>query len=160
MPQGTMTLFKDFIRQVGGEAGGGASHDFNSGGEDYVVFLITNAVVADEDDLTPEAADYTEVSGGGYASITIQNQDWEYLDGEAYYVGDDPVWAQDGAGPTDCYQAILCIDDGSLPCIAYIDLTVDGGTTPLSLQDGPIGLVWGGLVLPGKIFKAQRGVAA
>lgn len=155
MPQGTMTLFKDFIRQMSGVEG----HEFQSGGEDYLVRIINATKVAHEDDATPEAGDYTEVSGGTYAEIQIANQDWDYLDGDAYFVGDDPVWAQDGAGPTDCYQAIYFLDDNPYPCIGYIDLTVDGGVTPLSLVDGPIGLVWGGLVLPGKIFKATRGTA-
>ena len=151
MGQGTMTLFKDFIRQMKG-----GLHDFD-GGEDYKVTIINNTLVATEDDATPERADYTEVSGGGYAGIVIANDSWSYSDGIAYYVGDDPTWAQDGSGPIDCYQAIISINSSPYQCVGFVDLTVDGGTTPLSLQDGPIKLGWGGALLPGKIFKTERG---
>lgn len=152
MPQGEAKFFKDFIRQMGGDA----QHEFQSGGEDYKVAIINNTTVATEDDLTPELADYTVVSGGTYADQAIANQDWDYGDGESYWEGDDIVFDQDASGPTDCYQAIVYQDDNPYPCLILIDLTPDGGVTPLSLQDGPIRLKWGGAALPGKIFKAYR----
>ena len=146
MAQGTMTLFEEFKDQMGE-----ALHDFQSGGDTFKVGMITNAVVATAGDVTPVFGDYTEVSGTGYSAggEAVANQDWSYVAGIAYYIGDDISWAQNGAGPVDCYQAILYRSTGG-KAIAFIDLTADGGSTPLSMQDGPIVVAWGG----GKIFKA------
>ena len=146
MAQGTLTLFEEFKDQMGE-----ALHDFQSGGETFKVGMITDAVVATAGDTTPVFGDYTEVSGTGYVAggEALANQDWSYSAGDAYFVADDVSWAYNAAGPTDCFQAILYRSTGG-KAIGFIDLTADGGTTPLSLQDGPIVVAWGG----GKIFKA------
>jgi len=151
MAQGTMILFDEFKDMIGE-----AEMDFKSGGDAFKVAMITDAVVAIAGDTTPVFADYTEVSGTGYSADgeTVANQDWLYSGGIAYYIGDDISWAQNGAGPEDCFQAIL-YHVGTDKAIGFIDLTDDGGTTPLSMRDGPIVIAWGGLSLPGKIFKAE-----
>lgn len=148
MAQGEFTLFEEFKDQMGNKI-----HDFQSGGDTFKLAMITDAVVAAAGDTTPVLGDYTEVSGTGYSAggETLANQDWSYSAGDAYFVADDVSWAQNGAGPTDCFQALVYNDDEGDKAIGFVDLTADGGTTPLSLQDGPIVVAWGG----GKILKAE-----
>ena len=56
---------------------------------------------------------------------------------------DNPSWTQNGAGPTDVHYAIIFNDtDGSDKCVGFIDMTTDGGTTPISLQAGNISITW------------------
>lgn len=151
MAQGDMTLFDDFKDYMGD-----ATFDFQSGGDQFKVGMITDAVVATAADAAPEFADYTEVSGGTSYTAggeVVANQDWSYSAGDAYYIGDDTNWVYDASGPTNCYQAIL-YHVSSDKAICFVDLTPDGGSTPLSLQDGPILIAWGGASLPGKLFKA------
>lgn len=139
MGQGTMQLFNDFALQMGE-----GDHDLPSGGEDYKAALITNAVVATAADAGPELADYTECSGGTYAAIALANQDFTLSGATATFIADAIEWAKDAvSGPTDCYQMIIYIDDGAYRCFAFMDLTLDGGTTPLSLQDAAIGVNFG-----------------
>lgn len=148
MAQGTADLFDEFWDQIGKKI-----HNFQTGGDVFKVAMITDAVVATAGDTTPVLGDYTEVSGTGYSAggETVANQDWSYAAREAWFIGDDISWAQNGAGPTDCFQAIVYNSDEGDKAVAFLDLTDDGGTTPLSLQDGPIVVAWGG----GKIFKAE-----
>ena len=149
MGQGEMVLFNDLALQIGEKI-----HEFPSGGEDYEAVIITNAKVAVATDASPILADYTEVSGGTYVKKALANQDFTLAAEIASFVADAIVWAQDaGAGPTDCYQVIIALDDGFHRCMAFIDLTEDGGTTPLSLQDAPIGLNFGSGT--NVVFKAQ-----
>jgi len=137
-----MTLFDDFQKQLLSDAV--VDHGFESGGEDYKVALITNAVRATKDDVDPELGDYTECSGGTYAAQAIANQDIDDNDDYYYAVADAVTFDKDAAsGPTDCYQAILYVDDNPYPCVAFIELTLDAGTTPLSLQDAAIVLSFG-----------------
>jgi hypothetical protein len=134
-----MTYFNDFLRQ---ESSG--LHTFQSGGGTYKVRIIDDTTRAAYDDATPVITDYTEVSGGTYAEQTLANQDVDENDEILYIIADSTTFAQDaGAGPTDCFQAIVYLDSGTKPCVAFIELTLDGGTTPLSLQDAPIVLNWG-----------------
>lgn len=137
MGQGRMVLFNDFALQVGQKI-----HDFPVGGEDYEAYIINDTKVAVETDATPQVGDYTEVSGGTYVKQDFANQDFTLTDEIASFVADVLVWAQDaGAGPTDCFQVLLVLDGGE--CFAFIDLTEDGGVTPLSLQAAPISLSFG-----------------
>lgn len=140
MGQGTMVLFNDFALQIGEKI-----HEFPSGGEDYNAMIINNTKVAAATDANPKKADYTEVSGGTYAEITLANQDFTLSGAIATFVADALSWAQDaGSGPTDCYQVLIYLDDGpDYNAVAFIDLTLDGGTTPLSLQAAPIGVNFG-----------------
>jgi len=132
-----MVLFNDFARQIGLEI-----HNFVSGGEDYEAYIINNTKVAAATDATPDISDYTEVSGGTYAFKTLANQDFTLSGAIATFVADALLWAQDaGSGPEDCYQVVLVLDGAE--CFAFIDLTLDGGTTPLSLKAAPIGLNFG-----------------
>lgn len=135
MAQGDATLFDEFADQMGQK-----DQDFKSGGDVYKVLMITNGTVATAGDTTPTASDYTEVSGGTSYTAggeTVANQDWDYASGSADFIGDDVGWVYDASGPTNCYQAIVNNTTAD-KCIMFIDLTTDGGTTPLSLQDGPI----------------------
>lgn len=139
MGQGTMTLFNDFALQIGE-----LIHDFVSGGEDYEAIIINATKVAAATDANPVKSDYTEVSGGTYSSIALANQDFTLSGAIATFVADALAWAQDaGSGPTDCYQVLFYRDNGSEECFAFMDLTLDGGVTPLSLKAAPIGVNFG-----------------
>jgi len=139
MGQGTFVLFNNVAKTIGD-----GDQDFQSGGEDYAVSLITNAVVAAATDADPELGDYTECSGGTYVKQALANQDNTLADEVSSFVADSVTFDQDaGSGPTDCYQAIVHIDDSPYKCVGFIDLTEDGGVTPLSLQDAPIVLNFG-----------------
>ncbi len=134
-----MILFNDFAEQVGEKI-----HNFPSGGETYKAAIIDNAKVAVKTDADPVIGDYTEVSGGTYATKTHANQDYTLAAEIASFVVDVIVWAQDAAnGPIDCYQVIIYLDGVAKNCVAFIDLTEDGGTTPLSLKAAPISLSFG-----------------
>ncbi|GAH33690.1 unnamed protein product, partial [marine sediment metagenome] len=70
------------------------------------------------------------------------NQDFTLSGAIATFVADALAWAQDaGAGPEDCFQMILVLDGAQ--CFAFMDLTLDGGVTPLSLKAAPIGVNFG-----------------
>lgn len=137
MGQGTMVLFNDFALQIGEYI-----HNFPSGGEDYEAYIIDNTKVAAATDASPDVSDYTEVSGGTYVKKTLANQDYTLVAAIATFVADAITWAQDAAsGPIDCYQVLIVLDGAQ--CMAFIDLTLDGGVTPLSLKAAPIGINFG-----------------
>ena len=140
MGQGTMTVFNDVALQLGEKI-----HDFASGGEDYKAMIINATKVAAATDANAKKADYTEVSGGTYAEIALANQDFTLTGAIASFVADAINWAKDAAsGPTDCYQVLIYLDDGpDYNAVAFMDLTLDGGTTPLSLKDAAIGVNFG-----------------
>lgn len=140
MGQGTMQLFNDVALQVGEKI-----HNFPSGGETYKAMIINNTKVAAATDANAKKADYTEVSGGTYAEIALANQDFTLSGAIATFIADAIEFAKDAAsGPTDCYQLLIYLDDGpDYNAVAFMDLTLDGGTTPLSLQDAAIGVNFG-----------------
>lgn len=136
MAQGDLTLFEEFADQLGN-----AIHNFENGGNTFKVMLINNSTVATAGDTTPTKTDYTECSGSGYTAggDTVDNQSYDEASGVATYDGDDVGWTQNASGPSDIYQAVLYNDtDASDTCIGFIDMTTDGGTTPLDLADGDI----------------------
>jgi hypothetical protein len=132
-----MVLFDDFALQIGEGV-----HEFPSGGEDYEAYIINATKVALKTDARPSISDYTEVSGGTYVKQDFVNQDYTLADFIASFVADVLTWDQDaGAGPEDCYQVVLVLDGDQ--CFAFIDLTEDGGVTPLNLKVAPIILSFG-----------------
>lgn len=83
-----------------------------------------------------------EVSGTNYTAggNAAANPSYNQTTGTATYDADDPAtWLQSGSGPTNIKSAILYDDtDTGKRAIAWIDMTTDGGTTPISLVDGDI----------------------
>jgi hypothetical protein len=152
--QGTFTLFNDFALQLGEKI-----HQFPSGGENYKMALITNAKVAAATDADASLTDYTECSGGTYVAQALANQDFTLSGDTATMVCDDITFAKDAAsGPTDCYQALVYLDDGpGYNGVGFVELTLDAGTTPLSLQDAAIVLSIGAGT--SKLFEVEANAA-
>lgn len=140
MAQGTVTVFEEFTKYIGD-----GSHDLDN--DTFKCMLINNTTVPTAATATPDSADFTEVTGTGYTaggeSLTIT---WTEAGGTATFDSTvNPSWTQNGAGPTDIYYAIIynTTHAGTNDAVAFVDMTADGGTTPISLQSGDITLTWG-----------------
>lgn len=139
MAQGTLTLFEEFSLYIGD-----GSHDLNT--DTFKLALINNTTVPTAATLTPDFADFTEVTGTGYTAggetLTIT---WTEAGGTATFDSTtNPSWTQNGAGPTDIYYAIIynTSHTGTNDAVAFIDMTADAGVTPISLQDGDISITF------------------
>lgn len=135
MAQGSVTTFEEFRKNLAD-----GSHNLSS--DTFKIMLVTNATVPTAADTTPDSADYTEVSGTNYTAggetVTVT---WTEVNGTATFATTTAAaWLQDNAGPANIYYGILynSTHTGSNDAIAFIDLTADAGTTPISLIDGDI----------------------
>lgn len=136
MAQGSVTSFEEFTKYIGD-----GSHDLDN--DSFKVMLITNGVVPTAATATPDSGDFTEVIGGtsyvaGGAALTVT---WTEVGGTSTFaITNSPTWAKDAAGPTNIYYAVVynTTHVGTNDAVAFIDMTTDGGTTPVSLQDGQI----------------------
>lgn len=143
MAQGDLTLFNEFSKELLG-----GTHNLAAAGNTIKVMLITNAAVPSASTTTPTKSDFTEVTGTGYTAggYTISGgQSVTVVSGSVYKWDstDNPSWTQNGSGPTNIYYAVIYNDtDASDKCIGFIDMTVDGGTTPISLQAGNVSITW------------------
>ena len=140
MAQGDFTLFNEFSEQLLiGE------HDLNAT-DTVKVALVTNATVPSASTTTPTLADFTEVTGTNYTAggATISTPVVSNVSGSTYkFDGDNVSWTQNAAGPTDVYYGIVYNDaQASDMAIGFIDMTTDGGTTPISLAAGNIAINW------------------
>ena len=134
MAQGTLTVFEEFRKFIGD-----GSHDLDS--DTFKVALITTIPTASE--ATPDFADYTEVSGTNYtAGGETAAATYTEVGGVATWDIADVGWTQSGSGPTDIKAALIynTTHSGSNDAVAFIDMTVDAGTTPISLVDGDINI--------------------
>lgn len=140
MAQGDLTLFNDFSQEVLS-----AEHDLATGGNSVKVALITTLPTAG---TSPnDLSDFTEVSGGtsyvaggaeinsGMAVTSVSGSTYKW-DSSV-----NPSWTQDGAGPTNIIAALI-YNTVSSTGIGFIDMTTDGGTTPISLQAGNVSITW------------------
>lgn len=135
MGQGTFTLFNEFGLEIGNKA-----FQFPTGGDTFKCCIINATKVPAATDANPVKTDYTEVSGGTYVAQTLANQDYTRSGVRSTFVCDPITFAQDAAsGPVDCYYALF-YENSSGKCIGWVDLTADGGVTPLSLKAAAIGL--------------------
>jgi len=136
MATGDVTVFEEFVDQLGEEA-----HNFAS--DTLKVGLIDNTTPPTAADGTPTWSDYSgnEVATtGGYTANgeTLANVSWSEADGTATLDADDVELAQDGSGFTDAHWAIIYNDDnGTDMAIAFVEL---GG--PVSEQAGPVTISW------------------
>lgn len=113
-----------------------------SAGTDFSCMLINTLPSAA--DLSPDSSDYIEVSGSGYTPGGIAlTTTWIESGGTVIFDSSvDPTWAQDPAGPIDIVAALVYSTTAAgEDALCYIDLTNDGGITPISLQDGSVQLV-------------------
>lgn len=110
-----------------------------SSGSDFKCMLITTLPTAAQS--TPDSSDFTEVTGSGYTAggVTLSTT-WNLSGSKVVFDSSvDPTWAQNAAGPTNIKAALIySTSAASEDALCFIDLTNDGGTTPISLQDGEI----------------------
>jgi hypothetical protein len=140
MAQGTLTLFDKTSISIGD-----GLFDLDQG--TWKVALITNGTVAAATDASPVLATYTQVSGGtsytaGGEAITVT---WTRSGNTTTFkvTSGATTWTQDGSGPTNIYQALVyCDSNTNDDCIGFMDMTADGGTTPISLQAGDVTITW------------------
>lgn len=133
MAQGTLTLFEEFSLNIGD-----GTHDLDA--DTFKLALITTLPTAAA--TTPALGDFTEVSGTGYtAGGETLTTTWTEAGGTSAFrhTGGTITWTQDGAGPTNIVAGLIYNDTNvGKEAICFIDFTTDGGTTPISLQDGDI----------------------
>ena len=144
MAQGDLTLFDEFSLEILS-----STHDLSNGGNSVKVALINNTTTPIASASSPTLATYTEVTGSGYVAggyeIGGANQSVSQVSGSTYKWDstENPSWTQNGSGPTDVYYALIYnFTDASDTAIGFIDMTTDGGTTPISLQAGNISITW------------------
>jgi hypothetical protein len=138
--QGTFTPFEEATLAILR----GDKHDLVN--DTIKVAIITNATVAAADDTTPTLSDYTEVSGTNYTAggETVGSKTFTEAAGVAKFDGADVGWTQHASGFVNGYQAILYNDtEATDAALGFMDLTADGGSTPVSLQAGDIDITWG-----------------
>ena len=140
MAQGDLSLFNDFTLELMSK-----QHNFAAAGDVMKVALITTLPVVTQ--TTPTLADFTEVTGTGYTAggEDIQTgQSLTVVSGSTYKYDSsvNPSWSQNGAGPTNIVAGLLYNSTVSDKAVAFIDLTTDGGVTPVSLQAGNVSITW------------------
>ena len=137
MAKGQFRAFNQTINNIGKKG-----FDLSTAG-DYKIMLITTLPTTA--DLTPDSTDYVEVSGGGYtAGGILLNVTWLEAAGVNTFDSTiDPSWTQNGTGPVNIVAGLVySITEVANDAIGFIDLTDDGGTTPISLQAGDISITW------------------
>lgn len=141
MAQGDLTLFNEFSSELLS-----STHNLASGGDTIRVALITTLPTASQ--TSPTLSDFTEVTGTGYTSggeSIATGQSVTNVSGSTYRYDstNNPSWTQNGSGPTNIIAALIYNDtDPSDKAIGFIDMTTDGGTTPISLQAGNVSITW------------------
>lgn len=147
MAQGSVIVFNEFKENI--NSGG-----INLATDSINVMLVSNSSIA-ATQITPDSADFTQVTGGSYAEKTAVSKSWSLNgsnQGQFELTTSNLVWTQDGAGPTDIRYAIVYSSThaGTEDAICAIDLTNGGdGVTPISLQDGDITINFGVLFTVG-----------
>jgi hypothetical protein len=143
--QGTLLTFNEFRLTIGN-----GTHDLAA--DSFKIALITTLPTLA--DPTPALGDYTEVTGSGYtAGGEALTTTWTETSGAADFkhTGGTITWTQDGAGPTNIVAGLIYNTAAGNDAVAFIDFTADGGTTPISLQDGDI--TWTPEAVENRIFR-------
>ena len=110
---------------------------------DFSVMLITTLPTVS--DVTPDTADYTEVSGSNYTAGGIAlTTSWNEATGTVTFDSTvNPSWTQHASGPTNIKAALIYSETAvGEDALAFIDMTTDGGTTAISLVDGDISITF------------------
>jgi hypothetical protein len=133
--QGSVETFEEFVLDVG-------EKEHNLSTDTHKISLHTT--LPDTATASPTYGDFTgtEVANGnGYTTTgATANVTYAEADGTGTLtLGTDVTWTQNGAGPTDIEAGVLYSDTATAKeAIATVEMTVDAGTTPISLQDGDI----------------------
>lgn len=135
MAQGSVTLFEEFRKTIGD-----GSHDLDN--DTFAIMLVNNTLVPTAAQATPDSADFTEVSGTNYsAGGIVVTATWIEVGGTATFATtSNAQWIQSATAPSDIYYAIIYNQShaGTTDAVGFIDMTPDGGTSPISLISGDI----------------------
>lgn len=134
MAQGTATLFNEYSEALVRGTHAWGTHTFK-------IALITTLPLATQ--TTPTLSDFTEVSGGSYVSVTATVSISRSLGVTTIDITNNPVWSQDGSGPTNIKAALIYNDTSTGDQgVGFIDMTTDSGTTAVSMQAGDVSLTF------------------
>lgn len=133
MARGDIIVFNELIVDMGAKAHAMAS-------DSWKMALITSLPVVGL--ATPRLADFTEVSGGGYTAggILLTGVAFSNSGADTTFLWTNaPTWNQTAGGAGSIKAALVYNDtDASKRAALAYDLTTDGGTTAISLNDGQI----------------------
>ena len=138
MAQGDFLLFEEFSETIGD-----GTHDMD--GDTFSLILITTLPLVSQ--ATPDRADFTEcTNGGGYTTGGIAlTTTWTEAGGTATFDSStNPAWTAAAGSPTNVVGALLVNDTTAVAAdaVGFIDMTTDGGSTPISLVAGNITVTW------------------
>jgi hypothetical protein len=138
MAQGDFLLFEEFRKNIAD-----GSHDMDSNSFSLILITTLPTVAA----ATPDRADFTEVTaGGGYSTggIALTTSYVEAAGTATFDSTTNPSWTASAGSPTNIVAALLVNDThaGTNDAIGFVDMTTDGGTTPISLVAGNITVTW------------------
>lgn len=128
MAQGTFTVFQKFYNDLVK-----GNHKFAS--DTYKMAIITTLPAAADSVITK--ASYTEVTTGGTytGAVTATINVSESAGKTLVDITNNPSWAQNGANPSNAVAMIVFNDThASKICVGFVDLTEDGGTTPINMS--------------------------
>ena len=138
MAQGDITVFNEAKQNISGLVNLSTTTD-------YSCMLITTLPTAAA--TTPDTADFVQVSGTNYTAGGIAlTTSWTESGGTVTFGSSvNPSWTQSAGAPTNIVAALIYSETAAgEDAIAFIDMTVDGGATPISLVDGDITITFTG----------------
>ena len=118
-----------------------ANGTFDMDSDTFSLKLITTLPVIGA--TTPTLGDYTEVSnGGGYTTggITLTTSYTEAGGTATFDSSTNPAWTAAASSPTNIVGGLLV--NGANNAFGFVDMTTDGGSTPISLVAGNITVTW------------------
>jgi len=136
MAQGTLTVFNEAKQNISGLLNLSNTTDFS-------LILITTLPTAA--DLTPDSADYTECTiGGSYTGPVALTTAWTESAGTVTFDSTtNPSWTKAAGSPANIVAALVYSETAvGEDALAFIDLTVDGGVTPLSMVSSDISITF------------------
>ena len=142
MAQGDIVVFNEAKQNISGLIDLSTTTDFSC-------MLITTLPTAAA--TTPDSADFTQVSGTNYTAGGIAlTTSWVESGGTITFGSSvNPAWTQAAGAPVNIVAALIYSETAvGEDALAYIDMTVDAGATPISLVDGDITITFTG----GNIF--------
>jgi len=147
MAQGTLVVFSDFMTA------------FLEGNLNLETAAVKVALISDSQALFTKATADPRWGAGGSTNLTTNEvSGTNYTAGGnaaanpsvvesgdvVTYDADDPAtWVQNAGGPVNVKTAIVYLDDANDFAVGFIDMTVDSGTTPVSLASGDISVNFG-----------------
>ena len=139
MARGDLTIFEEFVGQIGGE-----HHNFAS--DVLKLGIINNTAAPTAADATPTWSDYSAnevATTGGYTANgeTVGSVTWAEVAGTATLDGANVSLTQNASGFTDGHWGIL-YNDTSTTDMAIAFVNFRDGTTPINETTGPIAINW------------------